>query len=90
MGVLPYEHSRSRAYRWDEDGLRGISDERQRLSVSVAFWNGLDPMLKRSPFGLIGNEGNHREDDRTNNGKSADKGNSGSGNGNGNGNGKSE
>ena len=59
---FPYEHSRSRAYRWGEDGLLGISDERQRLCFSVALWNGLDPMLKRSLFGLTGNEGNHGED----------------------------
>jgi hypothetical protein len=59
---FPFEHSRSRAYRWGEDGLLGVSDERQRLCFSVALWNGLDPMLKRSFFGLTGNEGNHGED----------------------------
>ena len=47
---FPFEHSRSRAYRWGEDGLLGVSDERQRLCFSVALWNGLDPMLKRGIY----------------------------------------
>lgn len=59
---LPHDHARSRAYRWGEDGIGGISDIRQRLCLSFAFWNGADPILKERFFGLSGHEGNHGED----------------------------
>jgi hypothetical protein len=59
---FPHEHARSRAYRWSEDGLAGISDVEQRLCFALAFWNGRDPILKERVFGLTGNEGNHGED----------------------------
>jgi len=59
---LPHDHARSRAYRWGEDGLAGISDNHQRLCFAVALWNGRDPILKERLFGLTGNEGNHGED----------------------------
>ncbi|MEP7363590.1 MAG: glucosidase, partial [Acidobacteriota bacterium] len=59
---LPHDHARSRAYRWNEDGLAGISDRRQRICFSIALWNGRDPILKERAFGLTGNEGNHGED----------------------------
>ena len=59
---LPHDHARSRAYRWGEDGLGGISDERQLLCFALALWNGRDPILKERLFGLAGNEGNHGED----------------------------
>lgn len=59
---LPHDHARSRAYRWGEDGLAGISDERQRLCFALALWNGRDPILKERLFGLTNNEGNHGED----------------------------
>lgn len=59
---FPHEHSRMRAYRWGEDGLLGICDERQYLCLSLAFWNGKDPFLKERAFGLTGKEGNHGED----------------------------
>ena len=59
---LSHDESRSRAYRWGEDGLLGISDNHQRLCFSVAVWNGVDPILKERAFGLTGNEGNHGED----------------------------
>ena len=59
---LPHEHARSRAYRWGEDGIAGISDHLQRLCLSLALWNGRDPILKERMFGLTGNEGNHGED----------------------------
>src|SRR5215469_15442327 len=59
---LPHDHARSRAYRWNEDGLAGISDRHQYLCFAVAFWNGRDPILKERLFGLTGNEGNHGED----------------------------
>lgn len=59
---LPHDHARSRAYRWGEDGLAGISDLRQQLCFALAFWNGKDPILKERLFGLTGNEGNHGED----------------------------
>ena len=58
---LPFDHSRSRAYRWGEDGLLGISDDQQRLCVSLALWNGRDPILKERLFGLANEEGNHGE-----------------------------
>ena len=57
-----YEHACSRAYRWGEDGLAGISDEKQRLCFSIGLWNGKDPFLKERLFGLTGPEGNHGED----------------------------
>ncbi len=59
---LPHDHARSQAYRWNEDGLAGISDRRQALCFAVALWNGRDPFLKERAFGLTGNEGNHGED----------------------------
>ncbi len=59
---FPHDHARSRAYRWNEDGLLGICDQRQLLCFSVALWNGRDSMLKERPFGLSGPEGNHGED----------------------------
>jgi hypothetical protein len=59
---FPHDHARSRVYRWGEDGLAGISDERQRLCFALALWNGHDPILKERLFGLTGNEGNHGED----------------------------
>jgi len=60
--ALPHEHARSRAYRWGEDGLGGFSDREQRLCLSVALWNGRDPILKERLFGLTNGEGNHGED----------------------------
>jgi Mannosylglycerate hydrolase MGH1-like glycoside hydrolase domain len=57
-----HDHSRSRAYRWGEDGLGGISDDRQRLCFAVALWNERDPILKERLFGLTNSEGNHGED----------------------------
>ena len=59
---LPHDHARSRAYRWGEDGIAGISDEAQRLCFALALWNGADPFLKERLFGLSGHEGNHGED----------------------------
>ncbi len=59
---LPHDHSRSRAYRWGEDGIAGISDEKQQLCFALALWNGQDPFLKERLFGLTGYEGNHGED----------------------------
>ena len=59
---FPHDHARSRAYRWGEDGLLGISDNHQRLCFALALWNGRDPILKERLFGLTGNEGNHGED----------------------------
>jgi Glycosyl hydrolase family 63 C-terminal domain len=57
-----HDQARSRAYRWGEDGLAGISDERQRLCFALALWNGKDPILKERLFGLTNSEGNHGED----------------------------
>jgi hypothetical protein len=57
-----HDHARSRAYRWGEDGIAGISDEKQRLCFAIALWNGQDAILKERLFGLTGNEGNHGED----------------------------
>jgi Glycosyl hydrolase family 63 C-terminal domain len=57
-----HDQARSRAYRWGEDGLLGISDNHQQLCLSIALWNGEDPILKERLFGLTGNEGNHGED----------------------------
>src|SRR3990172_1916296 len=59
---FPHDHARSRAFRWGEDGLAGISDNHQRLCFALALWNGKDPILKERIFGLTGNEGNHGED----------------------------
>jgi hypothetical protein len=59
---LPHDHARSRAYRWGEDGIAGISDDSQRLCLSLALWNGKDPILKERIFGLTNSEGNHGED----------------------------
>jgi len=57
-----HDQSRSRAYRWGEDGLAGISDDKQRLCFALALWNGHDPILKERLFGLTNSEGNHGED----------------------------
>jgi len=59
---LPHDHARSKAYRWNEDGLAGICDRHQFICFAVALWNGRDPILKERPFGLTGSEGNHGED----------------------------
>lgn len=59
---FPHDHARSRAYRWNEDGLLGISDRRQILCFGLALWNGQDTILKERLFGLTGPEGNHGED----------------------------
>ena len=57
-----HDHARSRAYRWGEDGIGGISDDKQRLCFALALWNGKDPILKERLFGLTNSEGNHGED----------------------------
>jgi Glycosyl hydrolase family 63 C-terminal domain len=57
-----HDQARSRAYHWGEDGLAGISDDKQQLCFAVALWNGRDPILKERLFGLTNNEGNHGED----------------------------
>jgi hypothetical protein len=57
-----HDQARSRAYRWGEDGIAGISDDRQRLCFSLALWNGRDPILKERLFGLTNSEANHGED----------------------------
>ncbi len=59
---FPHDHARSRAYRWGEDGLAGFSDREQRICLSLALWNGHDPILKERLFGLTNSEGNHGED----------------------------
>lgn len=59
---FPHDHARSRAYRWNEDGLGGICDRHQKICFAVALWNGKDPILKERLFGLTGSEGNHGED----------------------------
>ena len=59
---LPHDHARSRAYRWNEDGIAGICDRHQKICFAVALWNGKDPILKERLFGLTGKEGNHGED----------------------------
>src|SRR5712671_3360033 len=59
---FPHEHARSRAYRWGEDGIAGISDRHQMICFALAMWNGRDAILKERLFGLTGNEGNHGED----------------------------
>ena len=60
--ALPHDHARSKAYRWNEDGLGGICDRHQYLCFAPALWNGRDPILKERLFGLTGHEGNHGED----------------------------
>jgi hypothetical protein len=57
-----HDQARSRAYRWGEDGLAGLSDDKQRLCFALALWNGKDPILKERLFGLTNSEGNHGED----------------------------
>jgi hypothetical protein len=57
-----HDQARSRAYRWGEDGLAGISDDQQFLCFALALWNGQDPILKERLFGLTNSEGNHGED----------------------------
>jgi hypothetical protein len=57
-----HDHARSRAYRWGEDGIAGISDDKQRLCFALALWNGKDAILKERLFGLTNGEGNHGED----------------------------
>jgi hypothetical protein len=59
---VPHDHARSHAYRWNEDGLAGISDRKQSVCFALALWNERDPILKERIFGLTGNEGNHGED----------------------------
>ena len=59
---FPHDHARSRAYRWGEDGLGGISDNHQKLCFAIALWNEKDKILKERLFGLTNNEGNHGED----------------------------
>jgi hypothetical protein len=59
---FPHDHARSRAYRWNEDGLAGICDDQQTFCFALAFWNGQDPILKERIFGLNNHEGNHGED----------------------------
>ena len=59
---FPHDHARSRAYRWNEDGMAGISDIRHELCLALALWNGADPILKERMFGLTGPQGNHGED----------------------------
>jgi hypothetical protein len=61
-GYFPHDHARSRAYRWGEDGIAGISDDRQQLCFAVALWNGRDAILKERLFGLTNGEGSHGED----------------------------
>jgi hypothetical protein len=59
---FPHDHARSRAYRWGEDGIAGISDAEQLVCLSLGLWNGCDPILKERLFGLTNAEGNHAED----------------------------
>src|SRR3954454_8560729 len=59
---LTHDQARSRSYRWGEDGIAGFSDNRQLLCLSIALWNGRDPILKERLFGLTNGEGNHGED----------------------------
>jgi len=61
-GSFTHDSARSRAYRWNEDGLAGICDRGQRLCLALSLWNGVDPILKERAFGLSGKEGNHGED----------------------------
>src|SRR5438876_4098977 len=59
---LSHDAARSRAYRWNEDGLAGISDDKGQMCFAIALWNGHDPILKERMFGLAGPQGNHGED----------------------------
>jgi Glycosyl hydrolase family 63 C-terminal domain len=59
---FPHDHARSRAYRWNEDGMAGLSDIRHDLCLGLSLWNGVDPILKERMFGLTGPQGNHGED----------------------------
>src|SRR6202047_1301744 len=59
---FPHDHARSRAYRWGEDGIAGLSDAEQLVCLSLAMWNGCDAILKERLFGLTNAEGNHAED----------------------------
>ena len=59
---FPHDHARSRAYRWNEDGMAGMTDVFNRLTLALALWNGKDPIIKERMFGLSGPEGNHGED----------------------------
>ncbi len=59
---LPHDHARSKAYRWNEDGLGGFCDRHQQICFALGLWNGRDPILKERLFGLNGHEGNHGED----------------------------
>jgi hypothetical protein len=59
---LPHDHARSRAYRWGEDGIAGLSDRHQHLCLGLALWNRRDPIIKERLFGLTNSEGNHGED----------------------------
>lgn len=59
---FPFEHSQSRTYRWGEDGLAGVSDTYQLINLTVALWNGKDPILKEKLFGVTNSQGNHGED----------------------------
>ncbi len=59
---LPHDHARSKAYRWNEDGIAGICDRHQHICFALALWNEKDPILKERIFGLTGSEGNHGED----------------------------
>ena len=59
---LDHDQARSRVYRWSEDGMGGLCDEKQRLCFALAMWNGRDPLLKERAFGLTGSQGNHGED----------------------------
>src|SRR5882757_409908 len=59
---ITHDHARSKAYRWGEEGIGGISDNEQKLCFALAFWNKTDPIIKERIFGLTNNEGNHGED----------------------------
>src|SRR5690242_6215216 len=59
---FPHDQARSKAFRWGEDGIAGISDRQGLLNFALTFWNGQDPILKERFFGLSGPEGNHGED----------------------------
>jgi hypothetical protein len=59
---FPHDHARSRTYRWNEDGMAGLSDIRHEMCLALALWNGEDPIIKERMFGLSGPEGNHGED----------------------------
>src|SRR5262249_25106517 len=61
-GYFSHDQARSRAYQWGEDGLAGLSDDRQRLCFALALWNEKDPIIKERLFGLTNTEGNHGED----------------------------